>query len=242
MTTVTRAIALFAALIGAFSATSARAALYSLSASGTIERSNVSAIPVGAPWTLDLIYETGAPDLDFEIGGSPDPTFGRFTNTGTPPALLFFHYQAGCYQATVHDPAAFGAFSNVLVTFTSVHAIDINVQSPDSFPPLAGGNVIFHADFNDFTSRAVFTSDGLPTNTALGPGSFDQSTVALFTLSPLVVEVGGSTLTSFKITPLPEPSRSALTIPGFLVLLGVTRRRARLSVPNGTASESRANA
>src|SRR5262245_2870499 len=95
MTTVTRAIAMFAALIGAMSVTSAQAALYSLSASGTIERSNVATIPVGAPWTLDLIYETSASDFDFEPGGAPDPTFGRFTNTGTPPALVFFHYQAG---------------------------------------------------------------------------------------------------------------------------------------------------
>jgi hypothetical protein len=219
-------ITMSAALVCALSATSARAALFEFSASGTIGSSNEATIPVGTPWTMDLIYDTDAPDHDFESTGSPDQTFGLFTNTGTPPALIFFHYQAGSYAATVHDPAAFGAFSNVVITFTSVHAIDINIRAPDSFPSLSG-DVFFHADFNDFSSRPIFTSDGLPTNPALGPGSFDQSTVSLFTNSPRVF-VGGSTLASLKVTPLPEPSSSSLTIAGLLGLLGTARRRAHL--------------
>ena len=37
----------------------------------------------------------------------------------------------------------------------------------------------FHADFNDFTSDPIFVSDALPTNTALGPRNFDESSVNL---------------------------------------------------------------
>ena len=237
MGTILRAVAMPAALICALAATSAQAALFSLSVSGTIDRSSDAAIPVGTPWTFDLIYDTDAPDLDFEVAGSPDPTFGVFANTHTPPALIFFHYQAGCYAATIHDPAGFGASSNVDITFTSVHAIDINIRAPGSFPPLSGGEVSFHADFNDFSSRPIFTSDSLPTNPALGAGSFDQSTVSLL---PPGGEVGSSTLTSLKITPLPEPSSSALAIPGVLALFGVARRRARLPLEKSGGAARRA--
>src|SRR5262245_42006678 len=74
----------------------ARASLFSLVVSGTISEnsSGDSTIPIGTPWTFELIYDTAAPDLDFELTGSPDPTFGSFTNTASPPALIFFHYQA----------------------------------------------------------------------------------------------------------------------------------------------------
>jgi hypothetical protein len=244
MRMILRASTMPAALICALSATSAHAALFLFSVSGTIESSNEATIPVGTPWTLDLIYDTSAPDLDFEAnGGTSDPTFGRFMNTHTPPALVFFHYQAGSYAATVNSAAAFGPISRVLITFTSEHAIDIDIIADDLFPLLGGGTVDFHADFNDFSSRPIFTSDGLPTNPALGPGSFDQSTVSLQTHSgPLFVEVDGHTLTTFKVTPLPEPSRSALAIPGALMVLGMARRRARMSVRSCAASESRAAA
>jgi hypothetical protein len=244
MRMILRASTMPAALICALSATSAHAALFLFSVSGTIESSNEATIPVGTPWTLDLIYDTSAPDLDFEAnGGTSDPTFGRFMNTHTPPALVFFHYQAGSYAATVHDPIDFGPFSKVQITFTSVHAIDIDILADDSFPLLAGGTVRLHADFNDFSSRPIFTSDGLPTNPALGPGSFDQSTVSLLTHSGVrFVEVDGHTLTTLKVTPLPEPSRSALAIPGALMVLGMARRRARMSVRSCAASESRAAA
>lgn len=125
MTMVWRALTMPAALICVLLSTSAQAARYSLSVSGTIESSNdpTISIRVGTPWTLDLIYETSAPDLDFEATGSPDPTFGRFLNM-----------------------------------------------------------------------------------------------------------------------PLPEPSRSAMAIPGVLVLLGMARRRARVLVHDGAASESRSGA
>ncbi len=61
MRMVVRAIAMPAALICALSATSAQAALFLFSASGPIETSNIAAIPVGAPWKLDLVYDTDAP-------------------------------------------------------------------------------------------------------------------------------------------------------------------------------------
>jgi len=224
-----RAIAIPAGLICALSSVPARAAFYELSASGTIESSNETTIPVGTPWTLDLIYDTDAPDLDFTVnGGRDDPTFGRFTDTNTPPALLFFHYQAGSYAATVNSPADFGPFSKVQITFTSVHAIDIDIIADDSFPLLAGGNVFFHADFNDLSSRPIFTSDGLPTDPDLGPGSFDQSTVSVLTHSGVrFVEADGHTLATLKVTPVPEPSGAALMAPGLLAVFGLARRRAR---------------
>src|SRR5512144_2432054 len=94
----------------ALAAAPARAALFSLEAAGTISfnSSGDSTIAVGTPWTFELTYDTAAPDLDFESTGSPDPAFGRFTNTGAPPALTFFHYRAGDYEVTIDDPADFG--------------------------------------------------------------------------------------------------------------------------------------
>src|SRR6476619_604925 len=98
----------------------ARASLFSLAVSGTITEnsSGDSTIPIGTPWTFELTYDTAAPDLDFELTGSPDPTFGRFTNTAAPPALISFHYQAGGYEVTIDDPADFGMFSGIDITFT----------------------------------------------------------------------------------------------------------------------------
>ena len=55
----------------------------------------------------------------------------------------------------------------------------------------------FHADFNAFSTAPIFSSDALPTNTALGPASFDQSTV---TLLPPAGVVSGSSLTSLTLT------------------------------------------
>ena len=55
----------------------------------------------------------------------------------------------------------------------------------------------FHADFNAFSTAPIFSSDALPTNTALGPGSFDQSTV---TLLPPAGVVSSSSLTSLTLT------------------------------------------
>ena len=61
----------------------------------------------------------------------------------------------------------------------------------------------FHADFNAFSTAPIFSSDGLPTNTALGPASFDQSTV---TLLPPSGFLSGSILTSLTLKAVPEPS------------------------------------
>jgi hypothetical protein len=199
--------------------TPARAAgLFSLAASGTISlnTSGDSTIPVGTPWTFEVIYDTAAPD------GSADPTFGDFTNGTAPPALTFFHYQAGTYEVTIDDPADFGAGSNIHITFTTIHAIDINISAPALFPDLAGGDVSFHADFNAFSSAPIFESDALPTNTALSEESFDESAISLLPPNSVVTS---STLTSLTVTPVPEPSRAALTFVGLLVLVGARKGR-----------------
>jgi hypothetical protein len=180
-----------------FGGVRARADLYSLRTSGTISSSNDGTIPVLAPFHFELTYDTAAPD------GSSDPTFGVFTNTGAPPAMVFFHYQAGDYEVTLNNAADFGAASDVIITFERVNAIDININAPTLFPHLAGGAVSFHADFNAFSTAPVFTSDALPTNTALGVASFDESSV---TLIPPTGFVTGSTLTSFSISPVQQPT------------------------------------
>ena len=203
----------------ALAAVSARAELFSLSASGKISLniSSDTTIPAGTPWAFEIIYDTAAPDQDFVLSGSPDPTFGRFTNAGTTPALTFFHYRAGTYEVTLDEPADFGPFSNIDITFLgTVHAIDINVNAPSLFPPLAGGAVSFHADFND-SSHSSLMHDGLPTNTAIGLQSFQESSVTL--LPPSGVILGsGNDMTSLKIAPVPEPSISALAVLGLVAL------------------------
>ena len=213
---------LFALL--ALAAMPVRASVFSLAASGTISinLSGDSTIPVGTPWTFELDYDTAAPYLDFESTGSPDPTFGQYTNSAVPPALIFFHYRAGDYEVTIDDPADFGVGSEIVITFTAnADAIDINVHAPALFPPLAGGPVSFHADFNAFSSAPIFSSDALPTNTALGPESFDQSTV---TLLPSAGVVSSNGLTSLTLAPVPEPSAAALQIVALIALAAVTGR------------------
>ena len=177
----------------------ARADLYTLAASGTITTNTIGdpAIAVGTPWSFELTYDTAAPDLDFEVAGSPDPTFGKFANTSAIPAMTFFHYRAGSYEVALHNPGEFGSFSNIDITFTSINAIDINIFAPTFFPPLAGGQVNFHADFNRFVSPPVFSSDGLPTNTDIGPASFDPNTISLL---PQAGEVSSSNVTSLSLS------------------------------------------
>jgi hypothetical protein len=182
---------------------SAQGSLFTLAATGTItfNSSQDSTIPIGTPWTFEVTYNTAAPDLDFELTSAPDPTFGRFTNSATPAALTSFHYQAGGYEVTVDDAADFDAFSAIHITFTSINAIDINIQAVASFPPLAGGPVSFHADFNRFHSPSVFTSDSLPTNTALSLGDFDENTVTL--LPAVGGAISSSNVTSLTFTAVP---------------------------------------
>ena len=84
-----------------------------------------------------------------------------------------------------------------------MNAIDINISAPTLFPHLSGGPVSFHADFNAFSTAPIFTSDGLPTNTALSAASFDQSSV---TLLPPTGFVTGSSLTSFSISVVNQPT------------------------------------
>jgi hypothetical protein len=200
------------------------AAQYQLAATGTIttNASTDTTIPVGTPWSFELTYDTAAPDLDFEVLGAAEPTYGRFKNTATPPALVAFHYQAGDYEVTLDDPAEFAAASEMLVTFTSINAIDINIHAGDLFPPLAGGPVGFHADFNAFDAAPVLTSDGLPTDVSMGTHSFDESTV---TLLPMSGFISGSTITSFSITAVPEPGAIGLAVVGSLVMFFGPRQK-----------------
>lgn len=217
----------------------AQADLFKLAATGTISFGGGATIPNGTPWSFDLTYDAAAPDRDVELTGSPDPTFGRFTNTAAPPALTSFHYQAGSYQVAIEKPADFGTGSAIVITFTAVHAIDINVFAPALFPPLAGGEASFHADFNALSSVPIFTSDALPTNTALGPGSFDASTVNLQFLGPPSGVVGSGSVTSLTLTAVPEPSTAALVVVGLLVLPVVARRAARYQTRAGKALDPR---
>jgi hypothetical protein len=195
----------------------ARAGLFSLEVAGTISAntSTDTTLAVGTPFNFELIYDTASPDL------SPDPTFGSFSNSGSIPALTFFHYQAGSYEVTIDGPSDFGPNSAIAVTFTSIHALDININAAAFFPPLAGGPVAFHADFNDFTSDPIFVSDALPTNTALSLANFDDNAVSL--LPPAGV-VTSSALTSLTLRSVPEPSTSALAIVSLLVMLAVKLR------------------
>jgi len=220
---------LFWLAIHSLMAAPVQADLFSLSASGRITLNNTAdpAIPVGTPWTFELIYNTAAPDLDFEVTGAPDSTFGRFTNTGTIPALTFFHYRAGTYEVTLDEPADFGPSNIDITLLTSVHAIDINVNAAAHFPPLGGGAVSFHADFND-SSHSALMSDGLPTNQAIGLQSFQESSVTLLP-SDGVILGSGADMSSLGIAPVPEPSTSAAAIIGGLGLLLFRRPRSAKS-------------
>jgi hypothetical protein len=214
---------------------SGRAELFSLSASGKITQNSISepALPVGTPWTFEIIYNTAAPDLDFELTGVPDPTFGRFSNAGAVPALTFFHYRAGTYEVTFDEPADFGLFSSIDITFLAgVHAIDINLNAPGLFPPLGGGVVSFHADFND-SSHSALMNDALPTNTAVGLQNFQESSVTL--LPPNGTILGArQDMSSLAIAAVPEPSTFSLATIGVLglVLRRCSRPRLRLGCPS----------
>jgi hypothetical protein len=204
-----------------------RAELISLSASGAITQNSSldTTIPVGTPWTFEIIYDTAAPDRDFELTGAPDPTYGKFNNAGAIPALTFFHYRAGSYEVTLDDPGDFGPSSEISITFGGVQAIDINLNAAGLFPPLAGRAVSFHADFNDFSVPPLtLTSDGLPTDTTIGPQNFEDSSITLLLSSDDVVLGSQRDMTSFTIAAVPEPSIGVLTIIGFSVLL-LHRRR-----------------
>jgi len=216
--------ALLSCAVLALTPTYAAASLYSLAVSGTVGSSNFAEIPVGTPWSFELIYETDAPDLDFELTGSPTPSFGLYTNTSSPHALASFHYQAGAYEVTIEDTADALALSDIQITFSTVNAIDINIRGPDLFPTLGGDTVSFHADFNDFSSRSIFTSDDLPTDPALGVDSFDESAVSLLTSSG---EVTGTALTSFTVMSVPEPSALESESAGVVALALIAARRLR---------------
>jgi hypothetical protein len=211
-----------------------QAELISVSASGTISKSNSAdtTIPVGTPWTFEIIYDTAAPDLDFELTGTPLATFGRFTNTGAIPAVTFLHYHAANYEVTIDDPKDFGAFSEIHITLGRVNVFDINLNAPGLFPPLAGGPVSFHAEFDDgFQSDfgdippSIIMSDALLTDTSLGLQSFQSAGVTLLPSSGGVVVGGLSDMTSLTFSVVPEPSSLVAAIIGGLVLLLCRRPR-----------------
>jgi len=207
-----------------FAAAAVRAEIISMSASGKINPNSTASttIPAGTPWTFEIIYNTTSLDRDFELTGTPDPTFGIYNNHGDIPTLTFFHYRAGSYEVTIGQPNDFGPFGAIDITFAGTNAIDINLFDSGLFPPLDGRAVTFHADFGDF-SHSIFTSDALPTNTAIGLSSFQDASV---TLLPSGGAIFGSLsdMTSFKIAPVPEPSTCALAIIGIPVLL-LSRKR-----------------
>jgi hypothetical protein len=211
-----------------------QAELISVSASGTISKSNSAdtTIPVGTPWTFEIIYDTAAPDLDFEVTGAPDSTFGRFTNAGAIPAVTFLHYHAANYEVTIDDPKDFGAFSEIHITLGRVNVFEINLNAPGLFPPLAGGPVSFHAEFDDgFQSDfgdippSIIMSDALLTDTSLGLRSFQNASVTLLPSSGGVVVGGLSDMTSLTFSVVPEPSSLVAAIIGGLVLLLCRRPR-----------------
>jgi hypothetical protein len=211
-----------------------QAELISVSASGTISKSNSAdtTIPVGTPWTFEVIYDTAAPDLDFEVTGAPDPTFGRFTNTGAIPVLTFLHYHAANYEVTIDDPKDFGAFSEIHITLGRVSVMDINVNAPGLFPPLAGGPVSFQAEFIDGVQSdfgdippSIILSDALLTDTSIGLQSFQSAAVTLLPSSGGVVVGGLSDMTSLTFAAVPEPSSLVAAIIGNLVLLLFRRPR-----------------
>jgi hypothetical protein len=209
-------VALFLLVLGGLAA---RADLYSLRTSGTISSSSDATIPNGTPFHFELIYDTDAQDH-----APTDPTFGVYANSSSPlepQAMVFFHYQAGSYEATLNDAEDFGLVSDMLITFTSVNAIDINIHASTLFPHLGGEPVDFHADFNAFTSPPIFTSDGLPTNTAIDAASFGESSVTLLPSSGFIT---GSVLTSFSISAVPEPGAHWLVV---LAGIGAWIRRGR---------------
>jgi len=221
-------IFLLSPFVLAFTASPLFATLVSMSASGliSINSSTDPTIPVGTPWAWELIYDTAAPDRDFELTATADPTFGRFVNApGGVPAMTFFHYRAGTYDVTLDDPGDFGPSSSMHITFTDeVHAIDINLFATALFPPLAGGSTSFHADFNDF-SHTAFASDALPTNTAIGLQNFQDSSVTLLPFTGGVVLGSQANMTSFRIAPVPEPVTYVLALVGLPALLSCRRSR-----------------
>jgi hypothetical protein len=79
--------------------------------------------------------------------------------------------------------------------------------------------VSFHADFNDFSNPPLtLTSDGLPTNTAIGPQSFEDSSITLLPSTGGVVLGTQRDINSLIVAAVPEPSSYTLGIIGFAVL------------------------
>ena len=214
-----------------------QAELFSLTASGTIAKNNSAdtTLPVGTPWTFEIIYDTTAPDLDFELTGRPVANLGRFTNTGAIPAVTFFHYQAANYEVTIDDPKDFDAFSGIDITLGKASEIDISLSSLGRFPTLAGENVSFHATFLDGSQSdfidippSTITIDALPTETSFSLDGFEEADASLLPAGGGII-VGE--LTTLRLAPAPEPSISVAAIIGGVGLL--LRRRSR---PDSTAS------
>jgi hypothetical protein len=125
---------------------------------------------------------------------------------------------------TIDEPSDFRPFSEIHITFGGTHAIDINLNASSLFPPLAGGPVSFHADFNDF-SHSALTSDALPTDTSLSLQDF-QGDASVTLLPPRGVVLGAvQDMASFTIQAVPEPSTCGLMVLGLTALVAQPRRR-----------------
>ena len=110
----------------------ARAEFYSLAVSGTVSSNTTgdATIPVGTPWSFEVVYNAAAPDDDLDVLSFLDEIYGIFNNTTTPPALVSFHYQAGGYEVTLDDAADFGKRSGIVISASAIHAIDLSVERP----------------------------------------------------------------------------------------------------------------
>jgi hypothetical protein len=110
--------------------------------------------------------------------------------------------------------------------------MEINLNAPGLFPPLAGGPVSFHAEFNDGSQSdfgdippSIIMSDALLTDTGIGLQSFQSAAVVLLPSSGGVVVGGLSDMSSLTFSVVPEPSSLVAAIIGGLVLLLCRRPR-----------------
>ena len=86
-----------------------QAELFSLSASGKITLNSIAdpTIPVGTPWTFEIIYDTAAPDLDFELTGAPDSHFWTFYQCRSHTSRHLFPLSCGNLRSNARRTGRF---------------------------------------------------------------------------------------------------------------------------------------